>query len=110
MDEQLQEDWLDARLREEAPYIDDAGFTAQVIQKLPVPQPRSALRGVILISVTLLASIVAYFVSNGGRFLVAAAERLASMPLLFVCLVAVCCAVVLTAIAASAAISQARET
>ena len=23
------EDWLDARLREEAPYIDDAGFTAQ---------------------------------------------------------------------------------
>ena len=35
MDEKLQEDWLDARLRDEAPYIDDAGFTARVVQKLP---------------------------------------------------------------------------
>ena len=35
MDNQFQEDWLDTRLREEAPYIDDDGFTAKVIQQLP---------------------------------------------------------------------------
>ena len=34
MDEQLQEDWLETRLREETPYIDEAGFTAQVVQKI----------------------------------------------------------------------------
>ena len=58
MDEQLQEDWLDRRLREEMPYIDDAGFTARVVQKLPAPVSRQSWRAVILISVTLLASVV----------------------------------------------------
>ena len=88
MDEQFQEDRLDARLREEAPYIDDAGFTARVIHKLPPPRPRPSLRGLILFCVTLLASIVTYVVSDGGRFLIRAAERFAAMPPLFVCTVA----------------------
>ncbi len=46
MDEQLQEDWLDARLRDEAPYIDDAGFTARVMQQLPAPRQTRSSRGV----------------------------------------------------------------
>ena len=45
MDEQLQEDWLDRRLREEMPYIDDAGFTARVVQKLPAAGPAAFLPG-----------------------------------------------------------------
>jgi hypothetical protein len=36
MDEKNREDWLDQQLREAAPYIDDDGFTARVLQKLPV--------------------------------------------------------------------------
>ena len=32
-----QEDWLDRELREAAPYIDDEGFTARVLQQLPPP-------------------------------------------------------------------------
>jgi hypothetical protein len=109
MDEQLQEDWLDRRLREEMPYIDDAGFTARVVQKLPAPGSRRSFRGTILICVTLLASIVTYLASDGGRFLVNAVYRLAAMPLLFVGLVAICCALLATAVAAGAALSSVRE-
>ena len=110
MDEQLPQDWLDARLREEAPYIDDAGFTAQVVQKLPLPARHRSFRATILLSVTMLASIVTYFLSDGGRFLIVAAYRLAAMPLLFVSLVAIGCTLVMTAVAASAAVAQTRET
>ena len=52
MDENLQEDWLDARLREEAAYIDDAGFTARVVQKLPARAVGYSLRAVILLGLT----------------------------------------------------------
>ena len=89
MDEQLQEDWLDRRLRE-MPYIDDAGFTARVVQKLPAPVSRQSWRAAILISVTLVASLVTYLASDGGRFLIVAFYRFASMPLVFISLVAIC--------------------
>jgi len=107
MDEHLQEDWLDARLRDEAPYIDDAGFTARVIQNLPTRRFRF-FREAILLCMTLLASAVTYTVSDGAHFLVSAVNRLASMPLLFICLVAICCTTLITAIAAGAAFSKAR--
>jgi hypothetical protein len=110
MDEQLQEDWLDARLREEMLYIDDAGFTAQVMQKLPAPGSRRSFRAAILLCITLLASVATYFASDGGRFLVVAVYRLAAMPLLFVSLVAIGCTLVMTAVAAGAAFAQTRET
>ncbi|HEY3662946.1 MAG TPA: hypothetical protein VGL24_07320 [Chthoniobacterales bacterium] len=103
MDEQLQEDWLDRRLREEMVYIDDAGFTARVVQSLPPARRLHSYRALILLGVTLLASIVTYLASDGGRFLVVAAYRLAAMPVLFVSLVAICCTLVMTAAAASAA-------
>ena len=108
MDEQLQEDWLETRLRQEMPYIDDEGFTARVVQRLPAPRSRRSFRETIMISVTLLASSVTYLVSDGGRFLVVAVYRLAALPLLFVGLVAICCALVATAVAASAALANAR--
>ena len=109
MDEQLQEDWLDRRLRERA-YIDDAGFTARVVQKLPAPVSRQSWRAAILISVTLVASFVTYLASDGGRFLIVAFYRFASMPLVFISLVAICATLIATAVAASAALAQARET
>ena len=109
MKEQLEEDWLDARLREETPYLDDGGFTAQVIRKLPVRRAPNSMRATIIICVTLLASALTYALSDGGRFLISAANRLASMPLLFVCLLVICCSVLLTAVAAGAAIANARE-
>lgn len=109
MDEQLQEDWLERRLREEMAYIDDEGFTARVVRQLPAAG-RHSYRALILIGITLLASIVTYLASDGGRFLVVAAYRLAAMPLLFVSLVAIGCTVVMTAAAAGAAWTNDRRT
>ena len=110
MDEQFQEDWLDRRLREEMPYIDDAGFTARIVQKLPAPVSRRSWRAAILISMTLLASVVTYLASDGGRFLIVAAYRFASMPLVFIGLVAICGTLIATAVAASAALAETRGT
>jgi hypothetical protein len=81
MDENLQEDWLDARLRDEAAYVDDGGFTASVVRKLPARRMRHALRAVILLGVTLLASMVAYLFSGGGWFIAEGVTRFALLPL-----------------------------
>ena len=108
MDDQFQEDWLDTRLREEAPYIDDGGFTARVIQQLPTRRARS-FRAAIIFCVTLLGSAITYSVSDGGKFMIAAVNRLAVMPIWFVCLIAICCGLVMTAIATGAALSKVRE-
>ncbi|HEY8650837.1 MAG TPA: hypothetical protein VIL70_07980 [Chthoniobacterales bacterium] len=108
MDDQFEEDWLDTRLREEAPYIDDDGFTAKVIQQLPARRARS-FRAAIIFCITLLGSAITYSVSDGGKFMIAAVNRLASMPILFVCLIAICCGLVMTAIATGAALSKVRE-
>src|SRR5438105_825964 len=62
-------DWLDRRLREEASYIDDAGFTANVMQKLPVRRATRSLRSTILIATAVFASLCAYYLSGGGRFI-----------------------------------------
>src|SRR5436305_13948749 len=76
-----QEDWLDRELREAAPYIDDDGFTVRVLQQLPAPRrSRDLLRAVILLRMTFLASVLAYVVSGGGRFVSVSLERLAALP------------------------------
>lgn len=61
-------DWLDQKLRDEAAYIDDAGFTAAVVQKLPMRRATRSIRSAILLSAAVLASLLAYFLSGGGRF------------------------------------------
>jgi hypothetical protein len=81
MNENLQEDWLDARLRDEAAYLDDGGFTAGVVQKLPARRVRHSLRAVILLGVTLVASAIAYLLSGGGWFIAEGVTRFALLPL-----------------------------
>jgi hypothetical protein len=81
MDENFQEDWLDARLRDEAAYVDDGGFTANVVRKLPARRVRHSLRAVILLGVTLVASVMAYLVSGGGWFIAEGVTRFALLPL-----------------------------
>ena len=81
MDENLQEDWLDARLRDEAAYVDDGGFTAHVVQKLPAHRVRHSLRAVILLGGTLLASVITYLLSGGGWFIAEGVTRFALLPL-----------------------------
>lgn len=80
MDENHQEDWLDARLRDETAYIDDAGFTSSVVKRLPARRVRRPFRAVFLIGVTLLASAIAYVLSGGGWFIAEEVTRFALLP------------------------------
>jgi hypothetical protein len=109
MEQVNQEDWLDRELREAAPYIDDAGFTARVLQQLPPPRRgRDLLRAAILLGMTLLASVLAYVVSGGGRFVTMTLERLAALPPLWVFVLALASSLVIAAVGATAAISRER--
>ena len=75
MDEKLQEDWLDARLRDEAPYIDDAGFTSRVVQKLPARRRARSLsaRSILLGIDAGRLRRLPISLSGGGQFLRATA-------------------------------------
>src|SRR6266436_6095661 len=97
-----QEDWLDRELREAAPYIDDEGFTAQVLQELPpARRRRDLLRAIILLGMTFLASVLAYVVSGGGRFVGETLERLAALPALWVFVLALASGLVIAAAVAT---------
>jgi hypothetical protein len=104
-----QEDWLDRELREAAPYIDDGGFTARVLQQLPPPRrSHDLLRAATLMGMTFLASVLAYVVSGGGRFVSVTIERLAALPALWVFALALASSLVVAAVGATAAISRDR--
>src|SRR5712691_2774080 len=89
MNEKNQEDLLDRQLREAAPYIEDGGFTARVLGQLPAPRRRGqSLRPVILVGMSLLASALAYVLSDGGRFVVVGMVRLTVLPSVWIFLFA----------------------
>jgi hypothetical protein len=109
MEQVNQEDWLDRQLREAAPYIDDDGFTARVLQQLPPPRRgHDLLRAAILLGMTFLASALAYVVSGGGRFVGVTIDRLAALPALWVFVLALASGLVISALGATAALSKGR--
>ena len=109
MEQVNQEDWLDQQLREAAPYIDDEGFTARVLQQLPPPRRgHDLVRAAILLGMTFLASVLAYVASGGGRFVSVTIERLAALPALWVFVLALASGLVISAVGATAALSQGR--
>src|SRR5437016_14374547 len=102
-----QEDWLDQKLREATPYIDDEGFTARVLQQLPLPRRRhDLLRAVILLGMAFLASVLAYVVSDCGRFVSVTFERLAALPELWVFALALTSGLVVASAVSTAAVSR----
>lgn len=109
MEEQLQQDWLDAKLRDEAPYLDDAGFTARVMHQLPARRQTRSVRGAIMCAVTLLACVVAYFASGGGAFLGESAAFLVAMPIATVCALAGFCALLVMVLGTAAAMRTSRK-
>ena len=85
MNEQIEPDWLDRKLQEAAPYIEDDGFTARVLQQLPAPQLRwEFLRPLILVGMSAFASALTYVLSDGGRFLLVEMFKLTTIPTLWV--------------------------
>jgi hypothetical protein len=109
MEEKVQEDWLDARLRDEAAYIDDAGFTSRIVQKLPVRQVRRSYRAAILLAVTIAASVVTYFLAGGSWFIAERVTLFAMMPVTMIWLSAAVATVVVMAGGLAMALSKTRS-
>ena len=109
MEEQLQEDWLDAKLRDELPYIDDDGFTSRVSQQLPVRRRRSKARAAILVSVAVFAAMIAYVVAGGSTFVMDTLGWFAVMPLTMLYIITIVCGLLLTAAGVFAAVTRARK-
>ncbi len=85
MSTEIQDDWLDKKLQEAAPYIEDDGFTARVLRSLPQPMRRiEFLRSFILVAMSALASALTYVLSDGGRFILVEMFRLTTIPTLWV--------------------------
>jgi hypothetical protein len=110
MNEKAHEDWLDRQLRETVPYIDDAGFTARVMQQLPRHQRHfQSLRAAILLVTAILASGLSFVLSGNGRFISADIERIATLPMLWIFVIALSCGILLGGVGLIAAISKTRE-
>jgi hypothetical protein len=85
MSDQMEQDWLDRKLQEAAPYIEDDGFTARVLRQLPQPVQRwQFLRPLILVGMSAFASALTYVLSDGGRFLVVEMFKVTTIPTLWV--------------------------
>ena len=108
MDEKLQEDWLDARLRDEAPYFDDAGFTSRVVHKLPVRQVRRSYRAILMIGITLVACLAAFWLAGGSSLAFDAYANVAMLPVTWMWILAAGAALLVMAGGLAAALSRSR--
>jgi hypothetical protein len=110
MDNFIDDELLDRQLREAVPYIDDNGFTARVLQSLPAQAAApDRLRGTVLIVAALVASVLAYFLSGGGRFVDELIVRLFALPLLWLLCLAAGSGMVVGALGLGAAWVKSRE-
>ncbi|MFZ1217681.1 MAG: hypothetical protein WAO00_00235 [Chthoniobacterales bacterium] len=108
MEENVQQDWLDARLRDEASYIDDGGFTSGVVQKLPARRVRRSYRALILIGITLAASIVAFWFAGGTTLAFDAYANVAMLPVMWMWIFAAAFGLLVMAGSLAAALSRSR--
>jgi hypothetical protein len=110
MNAMIDDDTLDRQLRDAAPYIDDEGFTARVIARLPAgrPEPRW-LRAMVLLGLTVLGSGVAYLLSGGGRFVREGVIQLSNFPIWLLLVFAFGCGLVVGAFAVIFAIRRTPE-
>ena len=108
MEEKLQEDWLDARLRDEAPYIDDAGFTSGVVHRLPARHVRRSYRAFIFLGITLAACLAAYWLAGGSGFFFETYTNVAMLPVMWMWICAAGVGVLVMAAGLAAAVSRSR--
>ena len=108
MEEKLQEDWLEARMRDEAPYLDDAGFTSRVVQKLPARHVRRSARAIIMLGITLAACVAAFWFAGGTSFAIDAYTNVAMLPIMWMWIFAAAAAVLVMVGGLAAALSRSR--
>ena len=101
---------LDRQLREATPYIDDEGFTARIMAKLPAArrEPRW-LRAMIFLGLTLVGSGIAYLLSGGGRFVREGMIQLSDFPIWLLLVFAFGCGLVVGAFAVIVAVRKTPE-
>jgi hypothetical protein len=109
MDQLIGDEELDRQLRDAALYIDDDGFTSRVVQQLPAQSNPLRLRAVILTLTAILASVLVYFASGGGRFLFKYSEQLAQLPMLWLLLLAFTAGILVAGFGLVAALFKSRE-
>jgi hypothetical protein len=106
----INDETLDRQLREAAPYIDDDGFTARVMSRLPVARPEPQwLRAMIVFGLALLGCGVAYMLSGGGRIVREGVVQLADFPIWLLLVFAFGCGLVVGAFAVIFAIRKTPE-
>jgi hypothetical protein len=85
MNGEMEQDWLDKKLQEAVPYIEDDGFTARVLQQLPASEVRfQFLRPFILVAASAFASALTYVLSDGGRFIIVEMFKVTTIPTVWV--------------------------
>ncbi len=110
MDEINDIDFLDRQLRDSAPYIDDDGFTRRVLEQLPIRRNRQPLlRSAILFGATVLASFLAYVLSDGGRFISNGIARMAGLSPVMLMVVALLTGLLVMSAGIVAAVSGSHE-
>jgi hypothetical protein len=108
MNPMIDDETLDRQLREAAPYIDDDGFTARVMARLPEArhEPRW-LRAMILLGLAILGSAIAYVLSGG--FIREGVMQLSNFPIWLLLVFAFGCGLVVGAFAVIFAIRKTPE-
>jgi hypothetical protein len=106
----IDDEILDRQLREAVPYINDDGFTARVMARLPAAsrEPRW-LRAMVLVGLALLGSGVAYLLSGGGRFVREGMIQMTDFPIWLLLVFAFGCGLVVGAFAVIFAIRKTPE-
>jgi hypothetical protein len=105
----IDDETLDRQLREAVPYINDDGFTARVIARLPAPrsEPRW-LRAMIVLGLALLGTGIAYLI-GGGHVVHEGLVDLANFPIWLLLVFAFGCGLVIGAFAVIFAIRKTPE-
>src|SRR5205809_749632 len=113
-EEQLQSEvdpqTTDPGLRDETPYIDDAGFTARVMQQLPHRRfSWSAQRAFIIFAATIVSVVIAYFASGEGMFVHDAFARMSGLKPVQLLLLILACGTGMTIAGLWAALTRTRD-
>jgi len=108
MNPMIDDETLDRHLREAAPYIDDEGFTARVMVRLPAaPREPRWLRAMILLGLALLGSGIAYLL--GGPFIREGVIQLSDFPIWLLLVFAFGCGLVVGAFAVIVSVRKTPE-
>jgi hypothetical protein len=104
----IDDETLDRQLREAVPYINDEGFTARVIARLPRQSEPRWLRAMIVLGLALLGTGIAYVV-GGGHVVRAGIIEFANFPIWLLLVFAFGCGLVVGAFAVIFAIRKTPE-